>query len=135
MKNSILILSLTGIFLFLASCKKDDSSPASASGDPALVSGKTWKVTHFYDDKDETYKFTNFTFDFAAGGVLTATAPAGSTTGTWSISSSKFFIDLGASDPLRELTDDWRLLEQTSDLIKLRDDNDEKLEELHFSRL
>ena len=38
-------------------------------------------------------------------------------------------------DPLDELTDDWLITDWGESLIKLRDDNDEHLEELFFEGL
>lgn len=134
MRTIISIGALASLILFFSSCKKDDNS-SNSSGDAALVNGKSWTVSYYYDDKDETYKFTGYTFEFNDDGSLSVSHSSGSSNGTWSIGSSKFNINLGTTEPLDDLTDDWRIIEQSSDLIKLRDDNTTKTEEVHFSKI
>ena len=133
---SLLILAAT-----LSACSKsslfDDNNNNSggSSQDPQLSSGQ-WKVTWYYDkDKEETSKFSGYSFDFQSGGTLVAHLPGGSTqSGTWSITSSKLIITIAGTDALNDMTDDWLLLEKTDSLIRLQDDNSEHLEALHLEK-
>jgi hypothetical protein len=50
-------------------------------------------------------------------------------------SSNKLIIVIPSPKPLEELNDHWLILEMTGSSIKLKDDNDEHLEELHFAIL
>jgi hypothetical protein len=97
----------------------------------------SWKVTRFWDkDKDETSKFSSHSFEFQSDGTLVANTSSGTFNGTWSKNSSgsKLTISITGSDALDEMTDDWLLDEMTDSSIKLRDDNDEHLEELFLEK-
>lgn len=130
-KPVVLLLFATA-FVF-QSCKKDDSSSSSGS----RVDEGVWKVSYYYDDKDETYKFNGYTFTFNSDGSVSAVHSSGSASGSWNISSSsnKFNLSFGAAAPLDDLTDDWLIQEQSGNLIRLKDDNTTRLEELHFNKM
>lgn len=131
------LIFLSAFFLLgLAACNPDDDSNANpVTGNPPQ--GK-WTVTYFWDKvKDETGKFSGYTFEFQSGGIFSAVKGTQTWTGTWShnSSSTKLIINITGNDALDELTDDWLILENTDNIIKLKDDNEEHLEELHFSKL
>jgi hypothetical protein len=128
---SALIIAMAVTF---SACKKDDDSSGSNSTQN-LESGKSWKVSYYYDnDKEETYKFTAYTFEFKDDGTLHAGHSSGTTVGYWN-AGSRFNITSFVNSPLDDLNDDWVILSRTSDVIKLKDDNVTKREELHFSLL
>jgi hypothetical protein len=129
----IIILAIT---MVAASCKKEDKSSATAAVSTNLKSGASWRVSWYYDsDKEETSNFSSYTFEFSDNGVFTAFASSGNTSGSWSYddSSKKLNISIGSSSPLSDLTDDWLITEHSDSVIKLKDDNSEKQEELHFA--
>jgi hypothetical protein len=122
-------LALVTMFTTLqsSSCSKDDV-PLSNVGN---ISG-TWKVSLYWDAKDETSKFTGYVFTFSNGGQITATNGTTTVTGTWSESSSKLTIDFGSHPVFSKLSDDWLKEEKNSSSIKLKDDNPAKDEKLQF---
>lgn len=128
------LIFLSTLFLLgLAACNHDDDNLTTDNPPQG-----TWAVTYFWDkDHEETDDFTGYTFEFQTGGVFKATKGSQSWTGTWSESSNsnKLNISITGTDVLDELTDDWLILEKTDSSIQLKDDNDEHLEELHFSKL
>lgn len=136
MKN-VLFFSL--LALAFAACQHgdDDGSTPNGNNGGTIPTGSQWKVTYFFDkDKDETSDFSGYVFEFETGGIFVANVPGGSTVeGTWQETSSKLIIAIPGAKPLEELNDDWLLIEKTDNVIKLRDDNDEHLEELHFQRI
>jgi len=97
--------------------------------DTALVNALTmgdWYVTYYFDDVDETTDFADYVFNFASNNTATATAPGGTTNGTWSTSSGdetelELNLNFGTIDPLDELAEDWDVLEATNDIIRLKD--------------
>ena len=134
MKSSIaMIFVFLGLTMAFTGCKKDDNSSQSVTQN--LQTGQTWKVSYYYDtDKDETYKFSSYTFEFKDDGTLVATGSSGTTNGTWNVG-SRFNISSFSVSPLDDLNDDWVIVSQSDNVIKLKDDNSSKVEELHFSLL
>ena len=117
----------------------DDSTP---SGDTVLANNEgSWRVSYYFDkDKDETNDFAGFTFTFRSNGVLEATRNDATTSGTWKVirddGVQKLVINTGTTaKPLSDLTDDWVIVEETTTRIRLKDDNSEHVEELHFEAL
>lgn len=133
MKNLLLPAILT--ILLGAACTNisDDALPSNdVSG---VISNGDWEVIYFWDKtKDETHKFSGYSFTFEEGGVLRSIRQGSTATGTWVQRSGKLILFAGIADPLQELNDDWIVVERTETLIRLRDDNDEHVEELHFRR-
>ncbi len=116
----------------------DDVQPDTPSN--TLVSAGEWRVSYYFDkDKDETNDFNGYTFSFLDNGVLEASLGGNVTAGTWKVVSDdghqKLVITIGLAKPLSDLSDDWIITERNDSSIKLRDDNDEHLEELHFSAI
>lgn len=97
--------------------------------DATLVNALTmgdWYVTYYFDDVDETTDFSDYVFNFASNNTATATAPSGTTNGTWSTSSGdetalELNLNFGVIDPLDELAEDWDVLEVTNEIIRLKD--------------
>ncbi len=132
-------LCVLGYAVFIAgiltSCSTDGSEDVTP--DPT-VSGTTWVVSYYFDqDKEETDDFTGYEFSFNEDGKAIASKNGSITEGTWSIINDdghrKFVLNLGLTEPLEELNDDWIITEETANSLKLMDDNDTHLEELHFS--
>jgi len=126
MKRLITILFIAT----LSSCsnKKEDTP----SGDINLKDG-TWRVSFYWDTKDETGNFSGYALMFGDGGVLMAHKGAAVATGTWSQTSTKLIINF--SDPvLSELNDDWLITEKATTVIKLKDDNPAQDDQLHLTK-
>jgi hypothetical protein len=123
----LLMIMFTAV---LASCsnKKDDTP----SGETNLKDG-TWRVSFYWDTKDETGDFAGYALMFGDNGVLMAHKGAAVATGTWSQSSTKLTINF--TDPvLSELNDDWLITEKASTVIKLKDDNPAQDDQLHLAK-
>ncbi len=92
-------------------------------------------MSFYFDTGDETSKFSGYTFNFNAGGVLQASKAGSLFSGTWSEGSNKLNINFGTTPVLEDLNDDWLIIEKTGLIIRLKDDNPAQDDQLHFSRL
>ena len=128
--NFFLALSLVTLFTTLQSstCSKSDDVVTNTTGTPA----GTWRVSLYWDSKDETYKFAGYNFTFVSGGQVTATNGTSTVTGTWSESSSRLILDFGADPVFSKISDDYLKEEKTIASIKLKDDNPLKDEKVQF---
>jgi hypothetical protein len=137
--QSTIVLAM---FMFLYSCTKDSTTPASSTDNTApVVSAGTWAVTSYNQrTEDKTSTFAGITFTFSTDGNLTATG-ANSATGTWAISpaSTGYYgsstptitINLGTSSPFNKLTRTWKIAEQTGTALRL--DHPEATEDEHIT--
>ncbi len=125
MKYSIITLCIT----FLIACtQKKEETPGTVN----LKDG-TWRVSFYWDQKDETSDFAGYALMFGDGGVLMAHKGSAMFTGTWSQSNTRLTINF--TDPiLSELNDDWLITESTSGTIKLKDDNPAQDDQLHLTK-
>lgn len=131
-------LSIALLAATMAACTNNSSDDSPSNGvDDTLTSAGTWKVVYYWDkDKEETSDFAGYIFSFEQGGVFKSTKGGVTTTGTWQVNSSsnKLIINSGSGlKPLDDLSDDWIIDQKTDKLIKLKDDNDEHDEFLHFA--
>lgn len=128
MKKSLYSIAIiASIILFVISCSKDDNSlnPSSESTSEFLKTGK-WKITLLNDDgKDETYHFVGYEFTFESNNKVVATKNTSTVEGTWSTvlddSKHKLVLNFGEVEPFDELNDDWDIIENSANKIKLRD--------------
>lgn len=123
------IKSIPAILLFafsaLVSCQKSDdsSNPGNNPGNNVTPATGQWKVTYFFDKKDETGNYTGYVFEFGAGGSLSASSGGQTWTGTWSTgsddSANKFLIDFSGAVPgaLADLEEDWRIIAITDNFM------------------
>ncbi|MEO7263351.1 MAG: hypothetical protein ABIW38_00495 [Ferruginibacter sp.] len=114
------------------------SSSCSKNEDQSVLTGDYsggWRVSMYFDNSDETYKFTGYTFTFNNAGQLTATNGSNTVTGTWSTGSSKLNINFGTTPVFTKLNDDWQIEEKTASSIKLKDDNPSRMDKLQFTKL
>lgn len=130
---------LLSIVLLLGACKKDDDSSSSGSTNnvSTTITAGSWRVSQFTESGDDhTADLSGYVFVFASGGQLTATKSGVTTTGTWSNddSSNKLHLNIGSSQPLSKISDDWVVTENSSTMIKLNDDNPARTDILHFIR-
>lgn len=114
---------LFALLLFVGACSKDDDTSITPGG-TLPVSGQ-WKVTYFFDKKDETSYFLNYTFDFGSNNSLTAKNGSNTWGGTWRTgtddSKNKLVIDFVGSSPsvLSELEEDWIVISITDTFMHL----------------
>jgi heat shock protein HslJ len=135
MKNIKLfyILALVIAFCTLqsSSCSKHDSLPTTTQTNTE----GNWRLSLYFDNSDETYKFSGYTFSFNSNGQVAATNGTNTVTGTWSQTSNKFNIDFGSAAVFNDLNDDWLIETKTSTSIQLKDDNPARNEKLQFVKL
>jgi hypothetical protein len=126
MKKYILpVIVLLLLSTVLVSCKNDDNSAPSPSAtlNSNLQTG-TWRITLFAEDGDnQTSHYSGYNFTFGNGGVVTASNGSNTVTGVWVTgsddSTSKLILTFTAA-PFTELNEDWRVLEQSSNKIRLQ---------------
>ncbi len=124
MKNQL----MCSIFLLVVSWSFygcEDTASNNSPVEDVIVDG-TWYVTYFWDKtKDETGDFAGYSFRFLENGTLEAEKAGTIRTGTWqiSLSSNKFIINMNHPKPLEEIDDDWLIIEQSANQLKLKDDN------------
>lgn len=130
----------------LISCNKEDDNNTVDEVSDTVKEG-TWKVGYFNDStEDKTPKYAGYSFTFIDNSILTATKEGTSYTGVWSVSksntdddlfSTKFLISFGSPDLLIELSDDWKVIENTGSSLKLKDDSkgDSAIEYLTFEKI
>ncbi|TAI49851.1 hypothetical protein EW142_07420 [Flagellimonas allohymeniacidonis] len=99
----------------------------------------TWRITQFIDDgRDETSDFDGFTFTFNADGSVVAENGTLSFTGSWFIKLDdssldddddsdelEFNVSFSLSNDFDELSEDWYVIEYSSNSIRLLDDDDD----------
>lgn len=120
-------------------CKHDDNSavtPSNTTTTTPTTTGK-WKVSYYFDKKDETSDYSGYVFEFNSDRTMTAGNNGVNTTGTWGERTDdgkqKFTIALNSTDSkLLELNDDWVIESKTDAEIKLKDDNNS--EQLQFKK-
>ena len=139
----LLIIVVTGTFV---SCSNDDSKNTVDDVTDSVKDG-IWKISYFYDSgKDETQNYAGYNFTFDDNTVLTASKEMNSYTGVWSVSKSTsdddlystiFNIAFGSPDILIDLSDDWKVIENTGTSLKLKDDSkgDSAIDYLTFEKI
>ncbi len=139
MKSTIIFLTiLTGGVL--TSCDKNLNPVTTPENLEETVQQGNWKITYFWDDKDETYHFNGYEFTFEDNGVITASNGTSVYNGTWSTgtddSTVKLNINFSAPAEFEDLSDDWHIMTKTDNLIELNDvsGGDGSIDYLTFSR-
>ena len=126
MKANILVILFLTTTLF--SCTKKSDDPAAVD-----ITTGTWRVSYYWDQKDETSNFSAYYFMFLSNGTFMAHDNSGAVTGTWSISGSKLSINF-TNPLLSELNNDWLITEKTTTSIKLKEDNPAQDDQLYFTK-
>jgi len=128
--NLVLALVLVTFFTTLqsSSCSKSDDVATINSAIPG-----TWRVSLYWDVKDETSKFSGYSFSFTSGGLVTATNGGTTVNGTWSESSSRFTISFSAGGALGNASKSWLKELKTATNINLKDDSPSSTEKIQFT--
>ncbi|HFA48184.1 MAG TPA: hypothetical protein ENJ95_04110 [Bacteroidetes bacterium] len=145
MKQTTILTACILFFSMLAvSCHNSDDDVLLTNTDitQIITQDNGWKVSYYWDkDKDETNDFSGYVFYFRSTGTFEATHNGTTTSGTWQVrnssdSSQRLVLSSGTTaKPLKDVDDDWIILEMNDNSIKLKDDNTEHLEELYFERI
>ena len=134
-KSTNLLLALVMVIFFTtlqsSSCSKSDDVAAINNTSATPIAG-SWRVSLYWDKKDETNKLNGYSFSFNTGGQLTATKAGVVVNGSWSESSTKFTINFGTDAVLSDINGEWLKLEKTAGSIKLKDDNSLQDDQLTF---
>jgi hypothetical protein len=115
-----LFIAFSGLFTACHQSSDDNSINPTNFTTPAT--GK-WKVSYFWDKKDETSHFSSYTFDFSSNGNLTITNGSQTFTGNCGPdnddSKSKFIFTFNGSVPseLSDLAEDWLIIEMQDDFM------------------
>jgi len=112
------------IGLFVLACDDEDSPTIDDVQLHQSLTTGTWRVTYFFDEKDETTDFDGFVFVFNDNGTAIATKNSTPAYGSWSIEKSsdgtvKLILYFGSVVPLDELDEDWKVLENLSTKITM----------------
>lgn len=104
-----------------------DTSSGGSGGTTTLtntITNGTWYISYYFDDADETSNYNGYNFTFNINGTSIAIKNSTSINGTWSnyIDSGQEKLELVFDGlTLDELEDDWRIIEFSSNIIKLKD--------------
>lgn len=125
-------------------CQNKTNTSVTPGGNSNSVSGTVtsgkWTISYFFDnDKEETSDYSGYSFEFKTDKTLSATRSGTTTTGTWSEITDDGLLRLvimlnTTDDKLTELNDDWVIESKTDSQIKLKDDNPDRNEQLHFNK-
>jgi hypothetical protein len=127
--KALSIILVAHTLLFATCSKKDDVVSVGTGGN---ITG-SWRVSFYWDNtKDETSKFSGYSFTFNSNGQLTAVKGSTTVTGSWTETGTKLIIDFGANPVLSDMNDDWLKTEKTTTSIKVKDDNPARDERLEF---
>lgn len=123
------LFTLLLISACLTACtKKKDATDNNTGAD---IKNGTWRISYYWDQKDETGNFSGQILMFLDGGTLMAHKGSAVVTGTWSQTSTKLIISF--TDPvLSDLSNDWLITEKTSTSFKLKEDNPAQDDQLHL---
>lgn len=138
------ILWAPALLAVLATGCQNKTSTNIAPGNNNPISGTVtsgkWIISYFYDnDKEETSDYSGYSFEFKTDKTLSASRSGITTTGTWNETIDdglpRLVIMLNTTDDkLAELNDDWVIEAKTDTKIKLKDDNPDRNEQLHFDK-
>ena len=139
-------LFFSALVIFMVACDNDDDTVTTGDFDNTDVTALrdsaidgTWRITQFIDDgRDETSDFDGFTFTFNADGSVVAENGTLSFTGSWFIELDdssldddddsdelEFNVSFSLSNDFDELSEDWYVIEYSSNSIRLLDDDDD----------
>src|SRR4051812_35367240 len=131
--KAFLIAGLISLSLLIViSCggrriSESDNKPTKQKIESTLKEHQ-WKISNFYDERDETNHFNGYSFQFNRNGSVIASKSNTTVTGTWSTFHSgngllKLSVEFMLTEPFDELSDDWVVVENADDKIILNDGN------------
>lgn len=107
----------------IADCDDDSNGGNNNTTLTEIFTSGTWYISYFFDDVDETNYFNGYNFTFNSNGSSLAFKNSNTINGTWNIyndsGTEKIVFNFDGS-LLDEIEEDWRIIEYTSTLIKLK---------------
>ena len=139
-KTAFIILMIISAATSMTGCQKDEDPTQSISSSNTASLPGNWKVIYYFDNnKDETIHYSNYTFEFTAGGGFVAMQSSQTFQGSWQEtvddSLPRLVLAISGNNDLLELSDDWVIIKMTDTEIWLEDDNNTKKEELRFVKI
>ena len=126
--QTIVINSNNELENFIEDAIDDCDNSSGGSGGTATLANTiingTWYISYYFDDVDETSNYSGYNFTFNMNGTSIAIKNSTSINGTWSnyIDSGQEKLELAFDGlTLDELEDDWKVIEFSSNIIKLKD--------------
>ena len=126
--QTIVINSNNELENFIEDAIDDCDNSSGGSGGTATLANTiingTWYISYYFDDVDETSNYNGYNFTFNMNGTSIAINNSTSINGTWSnyIDSGQEKLELVFDGlTLDELEDDWKVIEFSSNIIKLKD--------------
>ncbi|HEX8516168.1 MAG TPA: hypothetical protein VF868_08205 [Bacteroidia bacterium] len=118
--KSIIAFSALAI-AFLAFKKQEPKAKLNA-----MVTQGKWKVNLYRDNGvDETNNYTGYVFQFKPNGTLLAKKDNNLLNGTWRSEKekkkTKLYVEFASVSQLKELSEDWEIINQTADSLELAD--------------
>ena len=131
-------------FLFattIISCEKDESPTITETVKSNLIQGQ-WVVTKLtLSGADQTQSLNGFEFTFLSNGNVTAYKPNvnPSASGVWDVYDANnetiFYINFNNNFVLGPIGNDWRIVEQNANLIRLEDYNGSVTDQLTLVKI
>lgn len=124
--NSIIVFALfLSAMTVSISCSNQNNGPGNQSVNNSQLKDGAWKVTYYWDkDHDETSSLASYTIMFNSDGTVNAVNGNDAISGTWSTgtddSQPKLILSFAVA-PLSEISDDWHVINQSSNLLSLED--------------
>jgi len=107
----------------ISDCDDDSNGGSNNTTLTQIFTSGTWYISYFFDDVDETNYFNGYNFTFNSNGSSLAVKNSNTINGTWNIyndsGTEKIVLSFDGS-LLDEIEDDWRIIEYTPTLIKLK---------------
>lgn len=127
--NSVTVTSNAQLQGLIESCEDIITDPSPLELETVLTTD-SWFISFFFDDEDQTSDYADYEFVFNTNGTTTITNGSNVEDGTWSIDQSgsshilRLILEFDDEEPLEELEEDWKVIDFSNDLIRLKKGND-----------
>jgi len=116
----MLVLLFSGV-----ACDDEDNPVVDEEQVRESLADGTWRVTYFFDEKDETSDYEGYVFTFGANGTAIVTKNSTPVFGTWIVGNSitgtvELMLGFGLTTPLEELAADWTIVESSNVRMKMQ---------------
>lgn len=128
-----LISCLLFLTVTLSSCSSDDVPLLNEAKVIERMSSGTWKITNFtFQNVNKTSDYTGVIFDFDAISLTLSNTGTLPVAGSWGVMDDGFdgetdlvvSLALTSVEPrFTNISDDWHIIESTSNKLKLKDEN------------
>ncbi|MBU3714357.1 MAG: hypothetical protein FGM46_05345 [Ferruginibacter sp.] len=125
----ILVAIIFSFTAFLTSCEKEENTNNTAYTTNILQQGQ-WIVTLLKENgTDQTESMKDFEFSFSPNGNVTVTKPgiSSSQTGLWNVYDNNnqpiLYLNFNNVFIFNLLNNDWRIIEQNNNLIRMESTN------------